>query len=276
MRSSSRERMLCTFCQARIAIQPFCPECGNPTAYASREERIQFELERWGHRNEEPDRVIDLAAMERAPGQGPQEPGQEAAPRQEAAPPQETARRPVRREASRRRPQPAGHKTPQPVAVAAPTLEAPAPTRSKERWRRVFAPLPDETVGFVKEGHCGPERATLVITKYRVAVVQGHRARWIPLENIDAIELIDGRNARLVVSGSLERIGFRHADRKLLEAIRDVLAHEARLGNMPGGLRHHPDVMQEWAERITEMWKAPFRTVRLWVHRHPAAAAVLH
>jgi hypothetical protein len=271
--------MLCTFCQARIAIQAFCPECGNPTAYASREERIQFELERWGKQAPKPpDRVIDLAALER-------EREERLAERRAAEAPERQAQPPRRRRPNRQPPKPALHTEPLRVEIPAPPPPAQEPATARlhmtghagpERWRRAFRPLPDETIGFVKEGRCGPERATLIITKYRAVVVQGHRSRWIPVENIDTVELVEGRATRLVIGGSIERIAFRHPDRKLLEAIRDVLRHEARLGNMPGGLRHHPDVMQEWLEGVTDVWKASFRPVRLWLHRHPAAAAVLH
>lgn len=170
MRSSARERMLCMICHARIPVQPFCSECGNPTAYASREERIELELEKWGRAQNRPspDRVIDLAALEK---------------------PVEPPRRKRRVAPERKVTQPVRHAESSPDV--APIPDAPRERgkrsvhvagRKEDRWQRALTLLPDEAVAFTKEGRCGPERATLVITRYRVAVVQGSNARWIPLE----------------------------------------------------------------------------------------------
>lgn len=282
---SSRERMLCTSCHARILIQPFCSSCGNPTTYASQEERIEWELQRWsGSRRPAPqpprpstdprrtagNNVIDLAALERKDLERarPNGNGNGKRPAQQKSAPQPTSR-PERR----------------PERPAAP-LDAPANRRERkrlraqvgpraERWRRVLPLLPEESVHIVKEGRCGPDRATLVMTRFRIALVAGAHVRWIPLESVDLLEIVEGRSARLGIGGSVEYLAFSHPDRAALEVILATLQAEVALAHMPGDHRHHPDVMQAWAQRIAEMWKANFRGVRHWLRRHPGAAAIL-
>ena len=61
----AKKRYLCSFCEGRLVEgEPFCRSCGNPTSWASHDEKVAWELEQYGRART---KTIDLAAMESEP-----------------------------------------------------------------------------------------------------------------------------------------------------------------------------------------------------------------
>lgn len=223
-------------------------------------------------------------AAARAPTSSPAEPH----------PPKPKGRRPRKIETGNRpvnlspAPPKNGNGKPVPVAPASQPASVPvrveawaagAPARERPR-RTVAAPSPrdvvdlrdGETVSRSLRGRVHLRRATLVLSAYTVALATrgGRRQRWIPLEEVEQIELMQDR---LTIDACIEHLAFRYDDVAALTSFRDILEHEVTEARMPGGRRHHPDVMEDWCQRSIEVWESKTGRLRLWASRYPGRAA---
>lgn len=128
-----------------------------------------------------------------------------------------------------------------------------------------------ETVSLSLEGWCRFQRATLVVTRYRVALITRltRRVRWIPLEEVEKTNLVWRGSWALNISGSIEVITFQKHSRDMMSSFYELLQAEVREARAPGARRHHADVIQDWCDRSTEMWDSNAGRFRLWIRRHP-------
>jgi hypothetical protein len=128
-----------------------------------------------------------------------------------------------------------------------------------------------ESVSLSLDGWARFQRAAVVVTRYRVVLISRwlKRVHWIPLEEVTRASLRWRGSWVLNVEGSVETITFQKHHRGMLASFHQMLHAEVREARLPGGRRHHPDVIQDWCDRSTRMWDSHVGRIRLWIHRHP-------
>lgn len=130
-----------------------------------------------------------------------------------------------------------------------------------------------ERVSLSLEGWSRLRRATLVVTNYRVALVTRfpvRQVRWIPLEDVESVRRRWHGTYSLTITGSIEVLTLQKARREVLASFGELLESEVREARAPGGRRHHPDIVQEWCDRSSEVWDSFVARLRLWIRQHPA------
>ncbi|HEX9775061.1 MAG TPA: hypothetical protein VGB83_05735 [Actinomycetota bacterium] len=156
--------------------------------------------------------------------------------------------------------------------VEAPVVEAPVVDRRSKRSREerrldrladALAMCEGEEILHTAKGSSRERRAWLVTTNYRVALVRGRKraVQWIPLEEVTGVTL---RKRTIWIEAPIEILDFVPATEmrgELLAVVRAAVG-EARV---PGSSRHHPELVQQWCDRVTQ-WDSSGR-LRLWLRR---------
>lgn len=237
-------QVICTSCGARVPLEPLCAKCGTPTAAATEEQRITYELERWRrHASEPPKAKPAIGLAERRDG-----PGSEMHRTIYLDPPRSTPSiTPSAGPSSART-------TPSFVAPSrngAPSAEGP----------RLLDLRKGERVSLTEEGRSGLRQATLAVTQYRVALIVGRHPRWIPLEEVHRVRLTDKVTVSVDAWG--ESLRFVPTQALGAEALRSKLESEVASARQVNSPRHHPDLLQEWCERSSRQWRSTVGRMRV-------------
>jgi len=149
-------------------------------------------------------------------------------------------------------------------------------SRLDKRYDRQVAALgllEAETVTIMADGRSGVRRATMFITRYRVAIVGRSRrrtmVRWIPLEEVTKIETAWRGAPTLIVNAPIEVLPFKQRAKSTLQQLLRLVQSEVREARAGGGRRHSADLMQDWNDRMNDMLGSSAGRFRLWIRRHP-------
>ena len=149
-------------------------------------------------------------------------------------------------------------------------------SRLDKRYDRQVAALgllEGETVTIMADGRSGVRRATMFITRYRVAIVGRSRrrtmVRWIPLEEVTKIETAWRGAPTLIVNAPIEVLPFKQRAKSTLQQLTRLVQSEVREARAGGGRRHSADLMQDWNDRMNQMLDSSTGRFRLWIRRHP-------
>jgi len=163
--------------------------------------------------------------------------------------------------------------------AAVETQTAPKPqrkTRLDRRYDRQVAALglvEDETVTIMADGRSGVRRATMFVTRFRVAIVSRSRRKpsvhWIPLEEVTTVETAWRGAPTIVVNAPIEVLPFKQRSRATLRQLVQLVTSEVRQARAGGARRHSADLMQDWTDRTNEMLDSGTGKFRLWIRRHP-------
>lgn len=144
--------------------------------------------------------------------------------------------------------------------------------RRLEKMGRALNLRQGETITLAINGRSGMARATLIITRYRAALVwraRGVRPRWIPLEEVQDITTSWRGAPTMRVEATVELLSFSHRSPQAMAEAVELLHAEVRQARMAGGLRHDASLTQEWCDRAAQTWDETFGRIRLWIRRHP-------
>jgi ATPase subunit of ABC transporter with duplicated ATPase domains len=149
-------------------------------------------------------------------------------------------------------------------------------TRLDRRYDRQTAALgllEGETVTIMADGRSGLRRATMFITRYRVAIVlrsrRSSRVRWIPLEEVTTIDTAWRGAPTMIVNAPIEVLPFKQRARATIQQLYQLVTSEVREARSGGARRHSADLMQDWTDRTNDMLDSNAGRFRLWIRRHP-------
>ena len=160
------------------------------------------------------------------------------------------------------------------------TGEQPAKPQRKSRLDRRYdrqvaalGLLDGETVTIMADGRSGLRRATMFITRYRVAIVGRSRrrtmVRWIPLEEVTKVETAWRGAPTVIVHATIEVLPFKQRAKSTMQQLTQLVKSEVREARSGGGRRHSADLMQDWNDRMNHMMDSSAGRFRLWIRRHP-------
>ena len=162
-----------------------------------------------------------------------------------------------------------------PVKAEAPA-KAPKQTNRSRRERRleqierVLNLRDDETITLTVRGRAGTSRATLVLTRFRIAVVaRRNKVRWIPLEEISDVTTAWRGAPTIQVNATIETLRFSQRSSSTMSEVVEQLENEVREARAPGARRHEASITQEWCDLTGEVWDSSTGRFRLWIRRHP-------
>jgi len=144
--------------------------------------------------------------------------------------------------------------------------------RRIERMGRALELRSGETITLAVDGRSGPRRASLLVTRYRVAVVtrsRRMRTRWIPLEDVSDLATAWRGAPTIHADATVEHLTFSSRSKTKMAEAATVLEREVRIARSPGAQRHDASVTQEWCDRSAQTWDDSFGRIRLWIRRHP-------
>jgi hypothetical protein len=149
-------------------------------------------------------------------------------------------------------------------------------SRLDKRYDRQIAALgllEGESVTIMADGRSGLRRASMFITRFRVAIVSRSRrrqsVRWIPLEEVTTIETAWRGAPTMIVNAAIEVLPFKQRARSTMKQLTSLVTSEVREARAGGARRHSADLMQEWTDRTNDMLDSGAGKFRLWIRRHP-------
>jgi hypothetical protein len=282
MRRKPEQLVTCSSCERRITIRSFCPHCGTPTSFATEQERVDYELNRWRRTH---DSIAPLKAAAPAAASNGNAAPPAAASNGNGGPPSPSLRR---KKAAQAQLLPGAD----PIAISngngdqrIEVLYRPdAPPARKQRAarpprvRRQRAPkeprtrftgaeresestatsslelIGDETLRFAEIGRSGMRKARIEVTWYRVALISGGHVRWIPLEEVQQVRLSD--KATVEIDAGTEQLRFIPENGITPQGLQQMIAMEVASARVANSQRHHPDILQSWCEHSSERYNS--------------------